>query len=257
MSGVRVSRWEAVRVALMSESGNMVLPGGIGGDAVKVYWVSGVEGGVAAGVVSVVVDRMIGVSGLVVMALMAGGVAVWSGVIEGAAIRAPLGVGLVAGAGIAGLGIMAMSPGMRRVLRVEQIVTRITRGFGLGELRRVRAAVVAAPWKLVAIGGMTAGTQGLAVCAAWLAGQSAGLGVAWYWYSLCVPLVTLATALPITPGGVGVAEQAYAWLSAPVAESARIVAFALLLRCVLVAAAAPGVALVAVGWPRTGLTRCS
>ncbi len=245
--GVRVGAWQTVRVALISECGNLLLPGAIAGDAVKVYLVRGPQCRATTGVMTVLVDRASGVVGLVLVAGVTGALAGACGVVRGAALRAPLVAGTMVAVALAGLLLAAGSPMLRRVLHLEALLARVTGGQGLADLRRMRAALYHAPWIVLHLVALTLGAQALAICAALLVGRSAGLPVAWYWYPLCVPLVTLLSAVPITPGGMGVAENLYAWFLTPVAAPARSVAFALLVRGTLLAAALPGVAMLLAG----------
>jgi len=68
--GIRLSWWEVIRMAAIGLFFNNFLPGSVGGDAVKVGWLAAKKQPVRRGLLSVVMDRMGGIGALVLCSVV-------------------------------------------------------------------------------------------------------------------------------------------------------------------------------------------
>jgi uncharacterized membrane protein YbhN (UPF0104 family) len=87
-----------------------------------------------------------------------------------------------------------------------------------------------------------------------LFGHALGLGLPWQSYGLYVPAVNVVTSVPLTPGSIGVMEQAYLVCFGPAAGASQALALALLVRAATIVRALPGsaMALWGAGLPGVG-----
>jgi uncharacterized protein (TIRG00374 family) len=73
-----------------------------------------------------------------------------------------------------------------------------------------------------------------------LIGLSLEIDIPWYHYFLYLPLITIMTSVPITPGGVGVLEELYLYFFSQAGDPNKILAMALLYRLGLLISSLPG-----------------
>jgi glycosyltransferase 2 family protein len=189
---------------------NQLFPTAVGGDAVRVLLLRR-EGGIPMeeGAVFVLVDRVLALCALAAIALVAAPFAglppdiVWLPVVTGAAV-------LVGGATLAGLGRAGL-------------FNRLP-----GELLRRAAAALALllrlPRALLGAAALSMAFQGLAIFETWLIAVSLGVSLSLAAALALVPLVYIATVLPLSFGGVGVRELAFVMLFVPlgIAEEASL-----------------------------------
>ena len=71
-------------------------------------------------------------------------------------------------------------------------------------------------------------------------GLSLGIEIPWYHYFLYLPLISIMTSVPITPGGVGVLEELFLYFFSQAGEPNKILAMALLYRLSLLLCSLPG-----------------
>ncbi len=243
---VRLSPGRIVRLAFLAELFSNVLPGQLGGDAVKAYCVARQTPRKAHVVVSVFVDRLMGVCGLAILAAVMLGVVAAAGLARGAALRKPaLSVLVVAGAVAAGTALL-VSGRLRRLLGIQGLLGRLpfyrhlaAAGDALSHYGRHRRAMLRAA-------GLTFLAQGLSIGSVALAGAALHLPIPWHAYVLYVPLIVIVSAVPVTPGGIGVMEQLYVLYLSP-GDAAVAVALALLVRATMVVVALPGAVVAATG----------
>ena len=79
-------------------------------------------------------------------------------------------------------------------------------------------------------------------------GLSLELDVPWYNYFIFVPLISIAGAVPLTPGGVGLMEWLYqAFFVTALCGPSKILAFALMARIIPMLWGAPGAVVAVTG----------
>jgi uncharacterized protein (TIRG00374 family) len=202
--GCRTSWWNAWRLTFLGMFFNLVVPGLTGGDLVKSVIVAHENPGRRGeAVVSVVVDRLIGLVSLAALALA---VILLSGQAF-AELRLPV----VAFLGAAILGALVYVNGtLRRLVRFDALMARLPLG---GKLRALDEAVLTyrkRPREIALAVGISLANHSLTT-AGFLALGSAfsvtGASVAEYF--VMVPIGNIVSALPLAPGGWGLGEAAF------------------------------------------------
>ena len=207
--GLHPTFWTLLRLYLVGGFFNTFLPSGFGGDVVRVVELAQDEDRSAA-VGTVLVDRMTGLLSLMVMGLI---------VLPFARDLAPwlrwtflaISVGGVIGGGLILEG---------RLLR--RLTSRLPWGLSLvgeGPLAEIYAAVTGAGWRAVGIA-LAASTlfNGLNVIVYWLCARAVGIEVAWPFFFIVVPLLSLTLLIPISVGGLGARD----WVAQPLMASVAV-----------------------------------
>lgn len=191
---------------------NIAVPGGTGGDLMKVYYLTGRRPGRLPELsVLLVLDRVIGLVSLLLIALAMALFLLLDGSVRVSAVGlagVPL---LLLGAVAGGLGIASL-PAPRRILlssipaRWPRLARAVDRAFSTFELVRKCPGVVARALGLSLIG------QAIMASAFAVAGQVFMPGASPVLVASLALIALLANAIPITPGGIGVGEAAFAAL---------------------------------------------
>jgi hypothetical protein len=205
VNNLNVGFFEAQRFAWIGFFFNNIMPGSTGGDVVKaVYIAKRCATERIRAMVSIVIDRILGVLSL----LLVGGVASLLAV-----DRFPtfvIVVWLTAGGAVL-ICVLLLSPRLRRLIRFERLIARLPKR--LGEiLSEIDAAVLQyrdhlagmSVWVLI-----SPLTYSLSIMSFWLMDRSLGVGLSLSDYFVIVPVASLAQGIPIAPGGWGVGEAAY------------------------------------------------
>jgi uncharacterized membrane protein YbhN (UPF0104 family) len=209
MAGLR-ARWSySFRLTLTGLFFNLVMPGLTGGDVVKAVLVARQNAGRAwEALVTIAMDRFIG---LVALFHLAGVAILCSG--ERFAALHWLAVGMLAGA--SALGVVLISPRLRTWLGTDRWLARLPFGAKLQRLDRALVAYAGQPRELTLCYALSLANHMGAILGVWAlarafgaAGESAG----WTPYLSIVPVANSLAAIPLTPGGWGVGELAYAKL---------------------------------------------
>lgn len=186
----------------------LFIPTSVGGDVYRLARVRTSGTGLARGAVTILLERAIGLLAL----LLLGAGFVWAH--PGTRPWTPL-FALGAAGGLLGLAMLWIPGGPERVARVLDHFP----GRGLGD--RVRAAFPAEA--MARLHGAIPGTLLLSLANhGWLLlvnvllARGLALPVAWTTVCAAVPLVLLASQIPITPGGAGIREAAYVYFFARV-----------------------------------------
>lgn len=233
---------------------NNVMPGSVGGDLLKAWYVTKHTEKRLAGALSVVVDRVIGLIGLIFMAVFAyllfargslggpaqaksGGVGPWLGQHKNLIFWIFIGI-------VAVLVIALVQPYGRARLR-RTLGRAVHRGIDL--LLEVKdAALVYCSKPLTVLGAMalTFVAQSVVIVAFWLLGRNLGIEAGLTHYFLIFPVTWVIGALPISVAGLGVVEagtvELFVRLTGTPAENA--LALVLCQRLIWVVASLPGAA---------------
>lgn len=249
---IHISVLAAVRLFFLGLFYNNVMPGAVGGDLLKAWYVAKHTDKRLEGVLSVVVDRAIGLFGLIIMAVFTGSVFVPGGILNlvramDAGTPAPAGrcgrvilwVGLLL---VAAAAAVVIHPYSRRALRkaVERAWAR-----GLGLLQRVNSAILlycSRPWTLLAALILTFISQSVVIAAFWLLGRNLGMEAEWKYYFVVFPVMWVVAALPISIAGLGILEGGIRFMfeSLTGAVAAEAVVLAFCQRFVWILASLPG-----------------
>lgn len=217
----------ALVLTLVGNFYNSFLPGSTGGDFAKAYYVSRQTPHKIRAIISVFVDRIIGLLALV---LLGGTMAIYGFVsAEGGTIGEklsnyrPLGsagnlsptaaaclnvaIGCVLVCiGTTFAGIVLASRTLRRALGVNWLIGRLPMQHHLSKVREAgrlyKRHAFQLPWWIT----LTMPVHITVVISAMIAGQAFGLSIAWPYYFVCVPVMVLSAALPLSPQGAGVME---------------------------------------------------
>ena len=250
IQNIFVGLWEVVRLTFLGQFFNFIVPGTVGGDLVKAYYVSKHTPQKAAVLVSVFVDRLLGFAELTLLAATMTALALLSGMSDTDQLGRPM-VAIVAVLAVLALMVtFLLSNRFRRALHLQKLYRRLpiahhiaAAGDAVGLYKRRMGTMAKAA-------GLTVGAHVFFVGAIALVGESLSLDVPWYSYFIFVPLIYIAGAVPITPGGVGVIEGLYvALFVSETCTSSEVLALALLARAIPMFWALPG-AIVAVTGPK-------
>jgi glycosyltransferase 2 family protein len=202
-SGVEVPFFILVRLHYMAFFFNTFMPGGAGGDIIKAVYVTKHSEQKAEAATMVLIDRVVGLLGLLAMA----GTVVLFDYRELHGIAAEVGTISLALIGLFGLYFSAW---FRRLVRFDAILERLPRSEVLKKIDASLFALRAKKRQVLVAFALTVAFQLLEVVGVWLAGRSLGLHKATFvHYVAFVPIGYLFNALPISFGGIGLMEGAY------------------------------------------------
>ncbi len=242
----------AVRLYFVGLFYNNLMPSSVGGDLLKAYYVTKHTHRRLEGVLSVVVDRIVGLAGMVLMAVVA-----YLLFLRGRAIEAGGGRTEGVGGGIAAykgavlwfvgvlgviLVVLLAHQGLR--LRFRRAVGRLwDRGAELlGRVRTALAVYLSKPLTMLMALLLTVAGQTIVVAAFWLLGRNLGVEAGARYYFVIFPITWVVAAIPISIAGLGVLEAGivamFTTLTAATGESALALAFCQ--RFVWVVASLPG-----------------
>ena len=200
-----VGFFETQRFAWIGLFCSNVLPGATGGDIVKaVFIVRRCSGDKVRAVVSVAVDRIVGLLSLLTVCSLS---------VPLVFDRFPLFAGVVwaCALGTAGTAALLLSPRLRRLLRFEVLVQRLPLRVATvvtdidhallqyrAHLRGIGVWILVSPL-----------TYSLFCLSVFLMDRALGIGLSLTDYFVIVPVAAMAQAIPLLPGGWGVGEIAY------------------------------------------------
>lgn len=249
---IHIAMTAAVRLYFVGLFYNNLMPSSVGGDLLKAYYVTKHTHRRLEGVLSVFVDRVVGLAGMVLMAVVAyllflRGRAIEAEATQGEEMRQ--GVATYKGAALWLLVVLAaivavslLHRGVR--LRLRSTVGRLW-GRGaelLGRVRTALAVYLSKPLTMLAALLLTVAGQGIVVAAFWLLGRNLGIEAGARYYFVIFPVTWVVAAIPISIAGLGVLEAGvvamFTSLTAATGESALALAFCQ--RFVWVVASLPG-----------------
>jgi len=206
---VTLTIWEALRLTLLGLFFNNAVPGTVGGDLFKMYYAARHAPRKAGVVVSVLIDRMVGLMEFTLMAAVMLAVVF----LVGLAPREQLMWPAVAVAALLVVlpmgGAFVISSRFRRALRLQALYRRLPIAHHLSAAGEASHRYRRQPGKLLEALGISVIAHVLLVSSAVLLGAAIGLDVPWYSYFLYIPLIYAIGAVPITPGGIGLIEKLY------------------------------------------------
>lgn len=208
-TGAHLSIYNSVRLTFMGLFFTVCLPGGAGGDAVRIYYASiGNKGSRAELATIILLDRLIGVFAMFLWPVLAA--PLFLQLLE----RVPLMRSLVIASGFAALALLAgMLLTMWKRFRHHTWIVWLFRHAPFGSLlERITDTLHGYrrhPSALLGAVGISLVAHTLAVGVALLVAVAIDPAAFSWQMSILVPLGFLANALPFTPGGLGVGEAAF------------------------------------------------
>ncbi len=211
--GVRLPFAFVCRLVAIGVFSGVFLPGGVGGDVVRLFYVAkAAPGRGVTAAATLLIDRLLGLGGLLVVAL---GVFVWqmaAGSLPPILQQYGLAVLVVTVAGLAAVAGLMLFLGRSALAGVPEATGRLGRLRGLFAAAAKDVALFRHALPTLA-GGMVISIMGQAFTIAAVivtASIFAAQGVGALDYALATPLAILANQVPLTPGGLGVGEGAFA-----------------------------------------------
>jgi uncharacterized protein (TIRG00374 family) len=210
LNSLPIGFFRAQRLTWVGAFFNNVVLGATGGDVFKaLYVMKDAPGARAAALVSVLVDRVIGLASLALL----GGIAVLMALDRFEELAA--GMWLVL-AGVLMLGTVAFSRRVRRLVRLDWVLNKLPVAVS-GPLRRIDQAVFfyrghklgMAVWLVVGMGNHV-----ISVLSVLFMGLGLGLALPAFDYFVLVPIINTVSAIPIAPNGWGIGEFLYGTLFA-------------------------------------------
>lgn len=241
---VRLSLWESIKLTFAGNFFNFALPGTVGGDLVKAYYLTRYTHHKTEAITTVFLDRVIGLLGLMMLATLTFCFA-WNQLNWDVKWRTSTAIGLAAvWCGLAIGSVFVFSQRLRNVLRLSQIAAQLPAGDHL--LRIGRATVKMRQHKTQVIASLvnTFVLQALVVWSAWVMSLALGMQGGALLYFICVPIGFLIAAVPISPPqAFGVMEYAYIqfFTHDGLNDVSQAFAFALAVRITQLVWALPGV----------------
>ena len=206
--GIQIGLGTVLRLTWIGHFWNMVIPGAVSGDAVKMYYVGRAAPALREEAwTTVFVDRVIGLVALVSVSTVAAFASVgfiWERAQLRALFLSMLGVLL-----LSLLVALCLALGVGREWRIVQALRRrlpmadsLTRAYHSAHRLGRR------PHGLLASYGISIAAHALAVVNAYLLGRAAGEDLLGFvQYCVVVPITLFTNAVPLTPGGLGVGEN--------------------------------------------------
>ncbi len=203
--GISLRFGETWRLALVGVFFNQFIPGHTGGDLFRIYYVANASGRPESATASVICDRLLGLPPLIFLVALAAAANI-DFLISTPQFR-HYAMALAAGIAIsATLILLLFWPSLRQpaAAQAESFWQRAQRAFAIYR-GQVRLLFVALFWGF--LGHLATFAASLA------AGAAAGVqNIAWLRYALLVPMGLAVNAIPISPGGIGQGEMAFAEL---------------------------------------------
>lgn len=241
VQGIVIDSRSVLRLSYLGEFFNNFLPGAMGGDAVKAYYVMRHTGSKGATLVSIFANRFVGLLVMVVISvlMLAGWLLSGSGSV--ASVKEPVYSMFVIALGIGVVMFVALSKRLNTSPTMQGLIHRLPFSRQLEVLR----AALHRHRQMQGMLGPVLLYSALIVIAFILSvmfvGLSLGINLAWYHYFLYMPLIMIMTAVPITPGGIGVMEELFLYFFSAAGDPQNVLALALLYRLTLIICGLPGV----------------
>ena len=243
-NGFDVSFGRAFRVVWAGTFFNQILPGSVGGDLAKAVILAKGEERKAAVFGTVLLDRLVGLATVVVIA----GLAILP--VLGRPDLRPV-VWLIVALLVGGFGGAAIyfNPALRKWGFARRLKERLPFHRAIGEVDDVLKTMHHAPRTILASVFLSAAGQASTILAIYCMAQSLGArGVALSDFFLLEPIIFLVTAVPVSVGGWGVEQVAYAKLFGMAGMAATTaIALSVLYKLSLLAVSLPGGILFAAG----------
>jgi glycosyltransferase 2 family protein len=260
VQSIHIGFWPAVRLHFLGLFYNNCLPGAIGGDLPRAWYVTKHTDKKLEAALSVFVDRVVGLTGMLIMAFGCYWFVPAQSRRGGFSFSFELGFlrivtkykWLLIGIGIAFAAVIALVASHPKGRALLKRAVDGARRRGASVLYKVRQSIriYCHKWPTILLALLlTFGCQTMHVTAMWLIGREIGIAVPAKYYFIFFPLSWLLGALPISVGGLGIMEG---WLKVMFMRVGTMsgqdaLALALCQRLVLIIASLPGALIHLVG----------
>lgn len=200
--------WRVQKLGFIGLFFSNIIPGLTGGDLVKAIMVARDHPEQRpAAVLSVIVDRVIGLLGL---ALVASGALVFQDE-RFAVMKKNLNLILLA---IVAGALVVLSKRLRRLFRIDRLLKALPFAEVLHKLDHAALLYRARPLALAYSVVVSLAIHGMILTEIGVLGRAIGIQIPWLDFYSLAPLALIVQSLPISPGGIGVGELAFMFLFA-------------------------------------------
>jgi len=203
---VRISVFQAIKLTWLGLFYNNVMPGAVGGDLLKGWYITHHSQSTMKlqAAVTVFVDRLMGLVGMILVGAVSSMFAQTDLEFNGIQVRSII---WVIFAGLCVIAIIFLSRHVRQTLRISVIMKKLP--FA-AQLYKVDSAIRLYRSHLWSVGIsllLTAGIQGIAILAVWMLSQAMGFDKVRFTQCLIImPIVWLISAAIPVPAGLGITE---------------------------------------------------
>lgn len=241
VQGIVLDRRSVLRLSYLGEFFNNFLPGAMGGDAIKAFYVMRHTGKKGATLVSLFASRFVGLLAMVGVSVIVLTGWILSGMGGAASLKQPVFSILLIAFGIAVTLFVVLNKRLNNSPALLALISRLPFSRQLEVLRKAmhrhrQMDGMLGPVLLYSVLIVVA-----FVLSVLFVGLSLGISLAWYHYFLYMPLIMILTAVPITPGGVGIMEELFLYFFSSAGDPQKVLALALLYRLALIICGLPGV----------------
>ena len=230
---------EVVKLTFLSDFISLLLPGFLGGDLVKAFLVSKKTNKKVFTFVSIFIDRLIGFTGYFIVAICMLIITHHSDLLSNDQLSTPIvTIKIIMSAIIIGI-ILIIFIKMFHLSIMDKVFKKITFMKYKHEILDTFSLLLNKKTLPILIG-LSLFAQLLAVISVMLIGLGLTLQIQWYLYFLYVPLIIIISAVPITPGGIGVMEELYLIYFASVSNNSQVLVLAVLVRFTILICNLPG-----------------
>lgn len=238
----RVPALAAIRINFIKNLFNSLLPGGLGGEAVRTYLFARKTGSMGLSAAAIAADRMTGLWTQVLFTSVS--LPFLADSIPSPGIRAAA-VALAAGIAVLA-GVLVLGPGPRLLGAVMRRLPGLGADRHLDEVERFRSywlQLSSSPSRIAVLAGYCLASQMILIVTLWFATRALGSALGFSQASPILLFVGLSAVIPLSLGGLGILEGAFAIAFALGGSRPELgLLVALLLRVVgLVPAAAGGI----------------
>jgi hypothetical protein len=213
--GLKLSYWRALGFYFMGMFFNLFFPTLIGGDAVKIYYLTRESGDVTRSATTVLMDRDTGLCGLLLLAVVVGGV----GRVHWMNIPLfPILLGMLALFGLANI-VLFNDPTYQRLARWFERFRLTTLVELTRQVHRAFTAYRKAVPHLVGAVGLSLVFDVALISYAYLTARAIGWPVAFKYFCVFIPLIGLIGMVPITLYGFGLREFSFVFFFSQVGMS--------------------------------------
>jgi uncharacterized protein (TIRG00374 family) len=201
MLGIRMSLAKAFVLNMVGAFYSTFMPGSTGGDVIKAYYASKFTPQRIHAVMSVIVDRVVG---LVALIIVGGVMAAWQYQIPECREVAVI-CGLIVLGMVLGLAVLCNAT-LRRVTGLDFILNRLPMQEHLQTALAAVELYRQKPWRLAGTVVMTFPVHITVIISAMFVGTAFKLPLPLMYYWAAVPVIVLVGSIPISPQGAGVME---------------------------------------------------
>ena len=201
MLGIRISLARAFVLNMVGAFYNTFMPGSTGGDVLKAYYVSKFTAMRTHAVMSVIVDRLIG---LVALIIIGGAMAAFQYQIRECREVAVI-CGMIVLGTIFGLAVFCNSK-LRQITGLDFIINRLPMQQQVQTALQAIELYRQRPWLVLSTLVMTFPVHFTVIVSAMFVGTAFSLPLPLMYYWAAVPVIVLVGSIPISPQGAGVME---------------------------------------------------